>query len=185
MPSFLLLILFLVVSSPKAQTYCQLVGHYLFAQDLGGTYLGLISTSTYASESIINPYGNYGSEYSSSSIRNEYSNFGSPYGTYSAYNEYSSKPPMVLRYSTIDSKYYLVGYCSKNNYAGSPVYDPDLLIALLEEGCSGPKIVPKIVSTKIKKKPSDKFNVFGGTSSSSVMFGLGYKSVMFSNPPRF
>lgn len=59
-------------------------------------YLGCLSCNEYASDSVKNTYGPYGSEYSSASIFNEYSQYGSPYSSYSVCNEYASEPPVVV-----------------------------------------------------------------------------------------
>ena len=45
-----------------------------------GTFLGELSSNRYAPNSILNPYGVYGSRYSPQSIRNPHG----PYGIYSA-----------------------------------------------------------------------------------------------------
>lgn len=65
------------------------------------TYLGCFSCSEYASDSIFNEYGTYGSRYSSTSIWNHYSQYGSPYATYSACNPYTSTPPRVVNTATL------------------------------------------------------------------------------------
>ena len=49
-----------------------------------GTYLGLISSNRYSSDSICNRYGDYGSRYASLSIRNQYGDYGSRYASVSA-----------------------------------------------------------------------------------------------------
>jgi hypothetical protein len=59
-------------------------------------FLGCLTCSEYASDSIRNEYGRYGSSYSSTSITNEYSEYGSPYSSTSACNEYASDPPVVV-----------------------------------------------------------------------------------------
>jgi hypothetical protein len=75
-----------------------------------GIYLGKVSKDKYDSQSILNPYNDYGSKYSSSSILNPYSNYGSPYSSYSAFNQYSSTPPRLVKNGEI------IGYLSKNKY---------------------------------------------------------------------
>jgi hypothetical protein len=63
-------------ASKALSSYSHLLGATIYAND--GTYLGLITTSKYHSDSIINDYGTYGSKYNSTSIRNTYGTYGSP-----------------------------------------------------------------------------------------------------------
>ncbi len=67
---------------------------YLIAQD--NQYLGTITTQLYDTDSILNPYGPYGSKYSSTSIFNTYSAYGSRYGAYSVNNPYCQAPPKLF-----------------------------------------------------------------------------------------
>ncbi|MCP2013418.1 hypothetical protein L1280_000546 [Deinococcus sp. HSC-46F16] len=60
-----------------------------------GTFLGTCD-GKYATHSIANPYGRYGSKYSSTSIFNEYGTYGSKYASYSAFNPSTSSAPYVL-----------------------------------------------------------------------------------------
>lgn len=87
-----------------------------------GTYLGVVSSNQYSSDSVCNQYGSYGSPYATKSVRNQYGSYGSPYATYSAYNEYTARPPAILLGTQI------IGYLTKNQYLGGAV-DPDLLFA--------------------------------------------------------
>ena len=96
----------------------------IYASDGRYTYLGEASNNAYATDSICNRYGEYGSRYATSSIRNPYGNFGSAYSSYSPYNRYTSTPPILWNGST---GYYL----SKNTALGG--IDPDGLLAYL--GC--------------------------------------------------
>jgi hypothetical protein len=68
-------------------------GQYLIAQD--GTYLGTLD-SGFASESIFNDFGDYGSKFSSTSIWNSFSEYGSKFSSLSAFNDLASKPPMLF-----------------------------------------------------------------------------------------
>jgi hypothetical protein len=60
------------------------------------TYLGCLSCSEYATDSIMNSYGTHGSAYSIESIWNHYSEFGSAYSMYGACNPYASDPPVIV-----------------------------------------------------------------------------------------
>lgn len=121
----LLFCIFMMVGSAHANEVCPIVsGAKLIAQDDKNTYLGEISNS-YASESIFNEYGTYGSEYSSDSIWNEYATFGSEYSSYSPFNEYTSTPPMMVKGGKI------IGYLTANKNIGASI-SPNLLKALCE-----------------------------------------------------
>jgi hypothetical protein len=67
----------------------------IFAND--GTYLGKISDNPYLSDSIANPYGQYGSPYSSTSIYNTVGRYGSSVSSTSAFNSLASQPPILYR----------------------------------------------------------------------------------------
>ena len=95
---------------------------YLVADD--GTFLGDISSNSYASDSICNSYGSYGSKYESNSIRNEYGTYGSKYSNDSAYNKYTSTPPKIIQSRRV------VGYLTKNDYLSGAIDPDELLIAL-------------------------------------------------------
>lgn len=58
--------------------------------------LGVISSDQYASESICNQYGSFGSPYSATSVWNRYGEYGSPYSNMSAYNPRANTPPLIL-----------------------------------------------------------------------------------------
>ena len=75
-----------------------------------GIFLGLISSNTYAPDSISNPYGRYGSKYSSSSIWNPYGTYGSKYSSKSPFNQYSTTPPQIYLYGKC------VGFLTTNPY---------------------------------------------------------------------
>jgi hypothetical protein len=45
-----------------------------------GGYLGNLNDNRYDSNSVSNPYGQYGSRYSQDSINNPYGRYGNPYG---------------------------------------------------------------------------------------------------------
>lgn len=60
-----------------------------------GKYLGRLSSNPYASDSVSNRYGRYGSPYSLDSVNNPYGQYGSPYSPDSANNPYASNPPAI------------------------------------------------------------------------------------------
>lgn len=60
------------------------------------TYLGCLNCSQYASDSVYNEYGHYGSPYSADSVFNQYSEYGSPYSDESACDLYANDPPVIV-----------------------------------------------------------------------------------------
>lgn len=75
------------------------------------TYLGCLSCSEYATDSVFNEYGSYGSRYSSTSIWNHYAEFGSRYSNEGACNPYANDPPVIV---DSDGNYY--GRLTLNSY---------------------------------------------------------------------
>lgn len=75
------------------------------------TYLGCLNCSQYASDSVLNEYGQHGSHYSSESIWNHYSEYGSAYSLYGACNPYATDPPVIV---DSDGKFY--GRLTLNRY---------------------------------------------------------------------
>lgn len=92
-----------------------------------GIFLGNVNRNRFDTDSLVNPYGSYGSRYSSESIFNKYSQFGSPYGSESPYNRFSSAPPMFVKDG------HTLGYLTVNQYL-SPRIDPDEFINWLGTG---------------------------------------------------
>ena len=68
----------------------------LYSNDGKGLYLGTLSANRYDSESVSNPYGEYGSRYSDKSINNPYGIYGSRYSPYSATNPYTTTAPVII-----------------------------------------------------------------------------------------
>ena len=68
----------------------------VFGGDNHKTYLGCLSCSEYAADSVFNEYGPSGSRYSQTSILNPYSPYGSPYSQHSACNPHASDPPVIV-----------------------------------------------------------------------------------------
>ncbi len=133
---FVSMVLSLVLSSCPA-----------FSQELllfGGSghdvFLGCLNCGEYASESICNEYGTYGSEYSVNSIFNEYSMYGNTYSLSSPWNTYSTSdavPVVVDR----DGNFY--GYFTINTYRHNAVEFADTLGRLFDSANGNLKIVRK------------------------------------------
>ena len=88
-------------------------------------YLGCLNCSEYASDSVFNNYGSYGSEYSSRSVHNSYSQYGSPYSAHSPCNPYASNPPVVV---DKDGNFY--GYLTLNQYKSGAMTDARIIVWL-------------------------------------------------------
>lgn len=68
----------------------------LFGGNNNKVYLGCLSNSEYATDSIFNEYGLHGSVYAVNSIWNTVSIYGSSYSQYSSWNRYASNPPVIV-----------------------------------------------------------------------------------------
>ena len=94
----------------------------IFGGDGHKTYLGCLNCNQYASDSVLNTYGSYGSAYSTSSLANSYGDFGSPYSTYSACNPYATDPPVV-----VDNAGNFYGRLTVNAYNSERIHDQTVL----------------------------------------------------------
>lgn len=83
----------------------------LFGGEGHSTYLGCLSCSEYAVDSVFNAYGDHGSRYSNPSVWNHYSDFGSRYSDYGACNPYANDPPVIV---DLEGKFY--GRLTSNAY---------------------------------------------------------------------
>ncbi len=61
-----------------------------------GTFLGVVDSNAYNSDSICNQYGEYGSRYGTG-IFNRYGTHGDRYSETSAYNERAENPPLLIK----------------------------------------------------------------------------------------
>jgi hypothetical protein len=95
------------------------------------TYLGCLNCGQYASDSVENTYGSFGSAYSTVSISNQFGEFGSPYSQYSACNPYSSDPPVV-----VDSAGNFYGRLTVNAYNPQRIRDESVVQWLADKVCS-------------------------------------------------
>lgn len=83
----------LVISPDAAVEALVLAGATIWAHD--GQYLGQLSCNTFASDSILNEFGKYGSPFSSTSIWNEFGQYGSEFSSKSAFSELTATPPAI------------------------------------------------------------------------------------------
>lgn len=105
---------------------------HLVGQDMGSTYLGRLTTNEFATDSVFNDYGRYGSRFSTTSIWNSFSRFGSRFSSYSAFNSYASSPPMIVHVGAADVS--LVGYVTTNSFRINDLHPDDLYRALRDAG---------------------------------------------------
>jgi hypothetical protein len=89
-----------------------------------GTYLGLVSSNRFDSDSIINRFGDYGSRYSRTSIFNGVGRYGGTLSSTSPWNKMASRPPKVF----VGERF--VGYLSANKFKTTRI-DPHALLAYL------------------------------------------------------
>ena len=66
-----------------------------FLEASDGEFLGKLCLNEFDSESIMNRWGQYGSQFSATSINNEFSVYGSPYSALSPNNPFSTTPPKI------------------------------------------------------------------------------------------
>jgi len=65
------------------------------------TYLWVLDYSKYNTNSIGNPYWNYGNKYNAKSIFNQYWNYWSRYSDTSPWNQYATKPPLIKKWGVV------------------------------------------------------------------------------------
>jgi len=131
--------------------YCDFFYCEIYSQESDSQYLGNTNPNEFNGESILNDFGDYGSQFSSTSINNQFSDYGSQFGTYSAYNSLAQKPPILYKFNCYNQKNEIVGYLTKNEVLNTGTYpkvDPDSLIYALEnKNCYSNNHLPSIIST--------------------------------------
>ena len=91
----------------------------LIAKD--GTYLGIVTSNPFKSDSIMNQFGAFGSQFALKSIFNPFGTYGSKFALYSPYNQFTITPPIIY-YKNGEA----LGYLTKNSLLSFAV-DPDRL----------------------------------------------------------
>ncbi len=95
-----------------------------------GQFLGLLSSIPHNSNSIINPYGPYGSPHSPISIQNPQGLYGTSQGIYSPYNPNCINPPVIFH----QGHPLLLLTRNLNIFTnGLIIVDPDLMLTIYEE----------------------------------------------------
>ena len=103
----------------------------IFGGENHDVYLGCLNCSEYATDSVFNEYGSYGSAYSATSIYKTYGQYGSAYSSLSPCNPYAANPPVV-----VEDNGTFYGYLTVNEYKSGVI--PDATIrAWLKGVCGG------------------------------------------------
>jgi hypothetical protein len=95
---------------------------FIFGDDEDRRFLGCLSCSKFASNSVQNQYGQYGSPYATYSIWNKYGRYGSQYSSYSPCNPAASRPPAI-----VDENWMFQGRLTLNARHPQAFPDPDVL----------------------------------------------------------
>ncbi len=105
-----LLILVLAVSA-SAQVVKAPIGKkiMLFGGEDHKVYLGCLSCSEFASDSLLNKFGNFGSSFSALSIYNDFGIYGSSFSATSPCNDFATDPPVI-----VDNNGGFYGYLTMN-----------------------------------------------------------------------
>lgn len=82
-------------------------------------FLGRLSANPYATDSITNPYSQFGSAYNPLSVNNPYGRYGSPYSSASATNPYTVNAPRLYG---ADGTY--LGKLSANRFDADSISNP-------------------------------------------------------------
>lgn len=127
------------VHEKQAQSEPAQQDSYLIAQD--AQYLGRITPNQNDTNSILNPYGPYGSRYSTTSIFNPYSRYGSRYGEFSLNNQYCSLAPRLF----IQGRF--LGHVSANRYVSDRIPTDAFLYTLQND-------LPSLLSRRVRE-PQD------------------------------
>jgi hypothetical protein len=169
------------MSAPPGYDFAFMLGDKIYADD--GTYLGLISTNQFASESIVNSFGSYGSSFSATSIHNQFGSYGGAFSVQSPFNSFTTTPPGIFVGSSF------VAYLTTNTIK-TPRVDPNQLLTYLQGNAPGgnPVAVHRIeVSSSapagVYSFPIEYTFYSGGTTiigSERVWFGI---TIPASNQP--
>lgn len=109
-------------------------GFYVWGGQNYTQYLGFFTCvfcQEFASDSINNQFGPYGSQFSSTSIRNQFSPYGSQFSSISACNQFAANPPRV--YNSNRSTYY--GELTINQFRSDAIKTASILSWLTGELC--------------------------------------------------
>lgn len=102
----------------------------LFGGPNNTTYLGCMNCSHFATDSIHNEFGTYGSDMLVTSIFNDFGQYGSSFSSYSACNELAANPPVV-----VDQDGVFYGYLTLNNLNPRAITEPRIVAWLKYKVC--------------------------------------------------
>jgi hypothetical protein len=88
----------------------------IFGGENHDVYLGCLNCSEYATDSVLNEYGSYGSVYAATSIHNDYGRYGSAYSSLRPCNPYATDPPVM-----VDDNGTFYGYLTVNEYKSGAI----------------------------------------------------------------
>lgn len=111
-----------VASNNRVQNSNKLM---IFGGSNHNVYLGCLSCSKYATDSVFNTYGSYGNSFNSQSIYNSYGSYGSKFSSSSPCNSLATDPPIVVDQ---DGNFY--GYLTVNIYNSKKISDPNIKLWL-------------------------------------------------------
>jgi hypothetical protein len=124
--------------------FCPLLEARIVAED--GQFVGRITPDTIAVDSLVNPFGDHGSQFSTVSMFNPNSAYGGMFALLSPFNPTTFQPPRIIRNSQTLARLTI-------NTSFSPRVDPDSLVGWLRstapQQCSGPTATPTLTPTQV------------------------------------
>jgi hypothetical protein len=115
-----LLVAFLIILAVASTASAQRL--LLFGGSNHDVFLGCFSCNEFASDSIFNEFGAYGSEFRQDSIFNDFGTYGSSFSQFSPCNRIASNPPVL-----VDENGGFYGYLTLNRSKANAIRDPDVL----------------------------------------------------------
>jgi hypothetical protein len=90
---FVVILCFLILGN---NAFAQSKKIMIFGSSNHDVYLGCLSCSEYATDSVHNKFSKYGSEFQTDSIFNPFGRFGSPFSNFSACSQFATEPPVIV-----------------------------------------------------------------------------------------
>ena len=115
MKKIILMALLMYSTNSYAQITCSILdGASVYSNEAQPRYLGFLG-SRFATDSIMNQFGNYGSRFAVDSVRNQFGTYGSQFNSLSATNTFTSTPPAIFKNNQI------IGYLTANTFLSGGV----------------------------------------------------------------
>jgi hypothetical protein len=132
----------------------------IYGKDFSGNpiiFLGLVSSNAFATNSILNAFGLYGSLFQANSIFNAFGTYGGSFGSNSACNSFAtaSAVPQIWRSGVF------IGYLTKNSFVSGAIDPATLVAALLKQAygtsldVSAPSIPAGLTATPVSSTQID------------------------------